>query len=245
MNGIENLIIEKRSGQSSNGAENATGLPSTYPGTYVNIDPENHDVIWNAAQNRWEVTFDVEGFSGFFVKTSEYSLPVRLSSFHARNVESKNYLKWSTVEEQNSKHFDIQRSGDGKNWSVIGSVAALNLNTGSHEYIFTDPMPMPGNNLYRLKMVDLDGTFTFSSIESAKFLGEPMMLYPNPVITNVHLNLPAHLIGSKVTLLNATGLTVGQFSVTSENFKIDLRHYSPGIYLVKTLDGLVYRLVKQ
>ena len=63
--GIANLKIDKRGGTSSNG----TGLPITYSGTATAIDPVDADIVWNATGSRWEVTFDVTGFSGFFVGT--------------------------------------------------------------------------------------------------------------------------------------------------------------------------------
>jgi Mycoplasma protein of unknown function, DUF285/Bacterial Ig-like domain (group 3) len=63
--GIGNLIIEKLPGSSSNG----TGLPNTYTGTPVTINPADADIVWNAGASRWEVSFDITGFGGFFVKS--------------------------------------------------------------------------------------------------------------------------------------------------------------------------------
>ncbi len=62
--GIANLKIEKRDGTSSDG----TGNPSTYSGTPIIIDPIDTDIVWNSLQNRWEVSFDVTGFGGFWAK---------------------------------------------------------------------------------------------------------------------------------------------------------------------------------
>jgi hypothetical protein len=58
--GKANLRIEKRTGTSSDG----TGNINTY-GTASTIDPADADIIWNATTTRWEVSFDVTGFSGF------------------------------------------------------------------------------------------------------------------------------------------------------------------------------------
>jgi surface protein len=63
--GISNLILEKRPGSSSDG----TGLPNTYTGTPVTIDPADAAIVWNSTLNRWEVSFDVVGFGGFFLKS--------------------------------------------------------------------------------------------------------------------------------------------------------------------------------
>jgi minor extracellular serine protease Vpr len=68
--GISNVLIEKRGGTSNNGS----GLPNTYTGTVSTINPTDTDVLWNTAQSRWEITFDVTGFSGFFLKTTSGNL---------------------------------------------------------------------------------------------------------------------------------------------------------------------------
>lgn len=60
-----NLVIERRPGTSSGG----TGLPATYTGTPVNIYPSAANIVWNATASRWEVSFDVIGFGGLFVKS--------------------------------------------------------------------------------------------------------------------------------------------------------------------------------
>jgi hypothetical protein len=62
--GKANFTIEKRGGVSSDG----TGLPSTYSGSIETIDPADSDIVWNATLSRWEITFDVTGFGGFFAK---------------------------------------------------------------------------------------------------------------------------------------------------------------------------------
>ena len=63
--GKANLLVEKRSGVSANGS----GSPQSYCGNIVTIDPVDTDIVWNVIQGRWEITFDVTGFSGFFIKT--------------------------------------------------------------------------------------------------------------------------------------------------------------------------------
>ncbi|MES2774628.1 MAG: ELWxxDGT repeat protein [Bacteroidota bacterium] len=66
------LRIEKRGGSSSN----SSGLPITYPGSVETINPDDADIVWNATNSFWEVTFNVTtGFSGFYVKTRTDILP--------------------------------------------------------------------------------------------------------------------------------------------------------------------------
>ncbi len=68
--GKANLLIEKRSGSSNGGS----GVPSSYTGSSVNINPADENIIWNDDYNRWEVSFETTGFSGFFAKTQQAPL---------------------------------------------------------------------------------------------------------------------------------------------------------------------------
>lgn len=72
-NNKANLLIEKQTGVSSNG----TGLPISYPttNTPVTINPADADIFYNSLYSRWEVSFNVTGFGGFFVKTTIAALP--------------------------------------------------------------------------------------------------------------------------------------------------------------------------
>jgi Bacterial Ig domain len=64
VDGIGRILIDKYPGISSN----STGVPATYTGAKQTINPNDVNVVWNATQSRWEITFDVTGFSGFFMK---------------------------------------------------------------------------------------------------------------------------------------------------------------------------------
>ncbi len=64
--GIANVLIEKRGGISSNNS----GLPNTYSGAITTINPTDSDVIWNSNESHWEISFNVTGFSGFFLRTT-------------------------------------------------------------------------------------------------------------------------------------------------------------------------------
>ncbi|SDE16956.1 choice-of-anchor Q domain-containing protein [Niabella drilacis] len=118
--GKANLLIEKRSGVSTNGS----GLPGTYTGTIETINPVDANIIWNANSARWEVTFDVRGFSGFFVKTQLISLPVSFGALSASIQNNKLTVNWQTLSEINNDHFEIEASQDGVNFTTIATVTS-------------------------------------------------------------------------------------------------------------------------
>lgn len=113
-----NLLIEKRGGTSADGS----GLPGSYPGVSVTINPDDENIIWNSDDKIWEVTFDVTGFSGFFVKTTGDALPVDFGEINATIKGSSLFVNWRTLSETNNSHFEIEASIDGKAFVKIGEV---------------------------------------------------------------------------------------------------------------------------
>ncbi|WP_353139492.1 hypothetical protein [Pseudopedobacter sp.] len=98
------------------------------------------------------------GYRGIsFTPNSTITLPVTLNSFTAKPVNSNVLINWSTVSEQNNKHFEILRSTDGISFSKIGEVNGKNNSSTLTQYTFTDYSPASGTNYYQLKQVDFNG----------------------------------------------------------------------------------------
>ncbi len=125
--GKANLLVEKRPGTSSDGS----GMPHTYSGTPISINPDDADIVWNSTLSRWEVTFDVTGFSGFFVKTQLTALPVSFGSLSTSIQNNKLTVNWQTLTEINNDHFEIEASQDGVNFTTIATVASKTQNGNS------------------------------------------------------------------------------------------------------------------
>ncbi|MCP9751153.1 T9SS type A sorting domain-containing protein [Ferruginibacter sp. HRS2-29] len=91
-------------------------------------------------------------------------LPLRLLSFEGKAAPQANNLTWSTAEEINVKRFVIERSENALDFSSVGTIPAKNL-PGNHQYQFADnniPNSLP--SYYRLKMEDIDGLYSYSSV---------------------------------------------------------------------------------
>ncbi|MEO0473825.1 MAG: T9SS type A sorting domain-containing protein, partial [Bacteroidota bacterium] len=108
------------------------------------------------------------------------SFPVELSLFEASVQGNEVLLEWQTEREQNSSHFEIERSLDGQAFSQLGQITAAGFSASTQQYQFTDPEPRTGRLFYRLKMVDLDGSFSFSQIRELQVTATSFRLYPNP-----------------------------------------------------------------
>lgn len=228
-----NLLIEKRSGFSSDGS----GLPNTYlTGNPINITPTS--VSWNATASRWEVTFPVTGFSGFFAKTQATVLPVTLLSFTANFTANKTTsLQWNVAEQVKIKIYVVEKSTDGNSFNTIGSVAANSLAATS--YNFTDiSLPSITTVFYRLKIVGVDGTTNYSQIVSVKLTGSnTITVYPNPAKNFIWLQGDDEsLIGTDALIADMQGRIISKTRISTWPMQINVSGISDGVYFIQ-LDG--------
>jgi hypothetical protein len=137
-------------------------------------------------------------------------IPVELVSFTAELNNNKAVLKWVTASETNNYGFEIEKSQKSKvkgqnNWEKIGFVAGNGTTTEISAYTFTDQLNHSFNHnlYYRLKQIDLDGSFSYSDIIEIELITVDKFTlkqnYPNPFnpSTTISYQLPSN---SDVTL---------------------------------------------
>lgn len=109
-------------------------------------------------------------------------LPVTLTSFKASMLGKEVILDWNTTDESKFSHFSIERSHDAKSFEAIDKVyAKATTTTDKTAYQFVDKTPNFGINYYRLRQVDIDGSYEYSRIISANMTEtSPVVIYPNP-----------------------------------------------------------------
>ncbi len=166
------------------------------------------------------------------------SLPVTLIDFIARRVENLTTLRWQTSEEKNSDFFEVQHSMDTKKWNALGKVTAARESNGQRFYSFQDPAARRGTQYYRLKMVDVDGSFAYSAIRYLDVnAGELVSAYPNPAVDKLKIDASVELASLKLTDLSGRSLL--ELSRPERGSELSLKNYPAGTYLVqfKTADG--------
>lgn len=214
--GKANLRIGKYMGSSNNGS----GLPASYTSSATVIDPPDAQIVWNATFSRWEVTFDVVGFSGFIVQTYLFVLPVKLDFFTAQLVNNDVQLKWQTSGESEIDHFDVERSVDGQNYTSIGKRAALNANTiASYELKDAAVSALnKGSVFYRLKTTSQSGKEEYSRIVIVYIDKKGSLItgvLPNPFVHELNLGINAPRNGQmKLTIADMAGKVVLNQQVT-------------------------------
>lgn len=167
------------------------------------------------------------------------ALPVTLVAFDAEKEEKNVKLTWKTSFETNSDFFEIQRSQDAKEWQPLGRVASAGERKGETFYDFTDGNPAAGDNYYRLKMADRDGSFAFSQIRKVSWAGGWLAVFPNPAVDQLEVDAKEWAKVAKVRILNAGGATVKETrEIAGAGGKhLSLTGFRPGNYILQ----IIYR----
>ncbi len=170
-------------------------------------------------------------------------LPLTLLDFHARLNVDKVGLTWSTADEVNTSHFDIERSADGYTFTTIGTVAARG--SGGSNYQMTDNLPQDGVNYYRLKMIDNNGRFTYSPVVLVRLNGKGIAVMPVPASSFVTISVKENnLLGTKALIYNAAGAVVSEISL-DRTVTLDVSSWASGIYTLRAGTSTSIRFTKQ
>lgn len=136
------------------------------------------------------------------------ALPVEFSGFTGKIKGKSVRLDWSTATESNNKEFEVEFSSDGKMFKQIGVVAGAGTTYLTHRYHFEHTSPVQGINYYRLRQVDFDGAFEYSSMVSVEIKGKAFAsyrLFPNPVQSSFTIETDNGEVPQNVTLINTLG----------------------------------------
>jgi len=168
-------------------------------------------------------------FSPFGIGDSNSPLPVELVSFSARRTGDAVKLSWRTATETNSDRFEVERKIEGGSWQTIGLVAAQGISARPMEYSLMDENTPDVTALtYRLKQVDRDGSYSYSSeftVQLGKFDRFTLAQnYPNPFNTSTAISFTNPSEGFvSVKVYDVQGRLVRDLAS---------RHYSEGSHMV-------------
>ena len=168
-------------------------------------------------------------------------LPVQLLPLKVTGKNGTAVLTWSTMQEVNNHHFDVQRSSPGKDYITIGTVAGKGNSNAKTDYTFTDTHPEKGLNFYRLRQVDKDGkpvtgntvNYYNGSMGDAAFI-----MYPNPVTTNLSVHFYADKPAmATCSIVDTKGAVLKKIQVNvlagSNLFMTDVAALATGSYLLR------------
>jgi hypothetical protein len=177
----------------------------------------------------------------------EASLPVKLTSFTAKQVSAGIQLNWQTATEINSEYFALLRSTDGRNWQQINRQQAAGESFSVINYSYTDRNPASGRNFYRLKMVDRDGYTEFSDIikAGANTTQKGISLYPVPAGSFIYAEAGSLAKELFFIITDTDGKEVKRGRLTKPLEQINIDDLKSGVYYFKAAGNNAIKFVKQ
>lgn len=224
----------------SNGTETGTTLVQN-----INPGPGSSDpdlsflafgkIIFTATDGDHPDNTDLFVIDGTFTP-----LPVEFGSFTAELRGSDALLRWSTLQESNSRDFTIQRSYDGRRFEAIGTVPARGSSSVRHEYAYTDAGVAKGNRsiiYYRLTAGDRDGRSRNSHVISLRLRGGSELdvrLLSNPVRDNVSVMLSGVTGSVQISIIDLNGKPVYKSALQQVNGLLTLPagNLQGGVYIL-------------
>ncbi len=233
-----------------------TIIPTTTPALYqVDLTSLAGQNVYLAfryyALDQWRFYLD-----SVYVENSV--VPVELTSFIASVSGNNVTLNWSTATETNNQGFEIQRSNGGE-YQVVGYVAGHGTTVEPQTYSFTDQNVGAGKYQYRLRQIDYDGKFEYSSVVEVEVFGPKEFSlgqnYPNPFnpSTTIDFTLASD---SRVTIkifdvLGQEVMTMinGNYAAGSHKVSFDGSSLNSGVYVYRIdatgVDGKTFSATKK
>ncbi len=183
-----------------------------------------------------------------FTSTGACTLPVALLSFDAAYTKPDIELRWSTSQEINNRHFELQRSIDGLNFETIAIIPGSLQSTTVKNYLYTDRnFPKANRVYYRILQVDVDGYKIKSQVKTViidEFKSNHIVverIEPNPAdnYTTVFLTA-ANQRRANIRLLDLFGRKMfayeTQFSNGQNSITVNVDKLPAAMYLLEITD---------
>lgn len=209
------------------------------------ITPANF--VYNAAADRYEITFETSGFSGFYISsTAEAPLNIVLGDVYAKSDGQRNNISWTSLDESSADYFEIQRSVDARTFETIARIEA---NGKASTYQESDNSYMQGLNHYRIVMYSQSGKKITSMIVSVNNAGHAdftVEAFPNQVSDYLTVAIKGSMKpGASITMTDINRRVVySTKEVQSNRVMIPMHALPAGSYLIQYQDGVHFQSIK-
>lgn len=229
---LSNCAMANNSVGGGNVGSLAQGIPAQN-GT-VMIDFGANDIqtinIVYGTQNIWQVNNN-PGLQAIAIGNIAFdvagTLPLQLLSFDGNRNKDGVLLDWQTINEDRVSHFEIEKEMNG-DFVGIGTVQARGFTSSATGYNYLDRQAGTGLHRYRLKMIDTDGSFTYSRIIMVNSKNDQfeVMVLGNPVEDELRLRISPKVAGpAEISVYDVTGRLIDQVSLRLEQGINDLSSY--------------------
>lgn len=170
-------------------------------------------------------------------------LPVKFQSFLVKtNAKRQALLSWAVSDEEQIESYSIEKSTDGRNWKLLSKQVAKKTNQLQNNYAAIDSFLSTGNHYYRILATGFNAELFYSAIEKIEERNTKLFsVYPNPVSSQLHLNIDQTTIQAPftITIYTMNSMKAGQFRYEKLPSKIELNisHLPKGTYRVTLADS--------
>ncbi len=180
-------------------------------------------------------------------------LPVKLTRFQSKLVDCNIQIEWTAHSESNFSHYILEKSLDGKRFEALSKIPGI-ISSGEHNYSFVDKSPR-SMNYYRLKMVDLDSTFSYSDVivsaSDCSGVNYNWLIYPT-LLNGQNTQLSSRIYTQRdsltISVFDQTGRTVKTFETPMQkgwnDVKWNMEDLAPGLYFIHNPDALSNKTIR-
>lgn len=177
-------------------------------------------------------------------------LPVELSNFNIKVLDTDVELTWETASESNNDYFSIERSENIISWEELATIDGAGNSMTLLKYRYIDEKPLSNVSYYRLKQIDYNGQFSYSQVRSVNINpthNPDIRVYPNPTMNLITLETK-YPVFEPILVYDVFGRNITSLLSIVESSKhrvvIDFSNLDAGVYSIQTLNT-VSRIVKQ
>lgn len=187
------------------------------------------------AGNRFEI---------IIVKTA--STPVAMVTLKAVKNNANVDLVWATGSEKNNSHFVVEYSTDAINFVELGSVKGAGNTSKLTNYLYAHTTPVNGINYYRLRQVNVDGTFNTSAVVSVDMsvrsvVSSTITVFPVPATNQITVQFENMNTTKQVSIavVDLVGRTIIERNtgINGNKLTLDIQSLKPGAYFVSINEG--------
>lgn len=221
-------------------------------GAIANVTPQNpfangqtnvfatNNFLSFLANNHVKVNADFStGFSGFAGSKSPISLPISLKSpFSAKNTSKGNLLEWTTLSEENTTFFEIERAENGFDFKKITTLLAQGNSSAEVKYEFADNEYEEAINYYRFKQMDNDGKFFYSNIAIVDNTIAKSTIEMHTFNNELFIDFNEFVDDCTVSVFDLNGKLVQSTNINDSYTIINLQHLTSGGYFVSIVSPM-------
>jgi len=162
-------------------------------------------------------------------------LPIVINSFSAARSSENIVLNWQVSANENIKSFEIEKS-NGKGYMTIAEINASGKGNGN-AYHFEDLDNSTTTNDYRLKVIGMDGSYTYSAVRSVKGKngGDSYTIFPNPARGNSNITVAGISEPTDVQVMDNSGRILK--TITVNNYStVKLNGLQKGLYMIRIIN---------